>query len=125
MSQPHDRVRLTAMNKIMIKIVQTKALHYLCLESASPLWVTQCLSLPSLEVGNLSSVFHRTSCLFPPTLRMTGPPSNLLATIRNGEGGWSGPSGVGLRSSSFSCKNVSRYGPQYVREPDLFYLIFS
>ena len=53
----------------------------------SPLWVTQCLSRPSLDVGNLSRVFHLTSCLFPPTLRMTGPPINLLATIRNGEGG--------------------------------------
>ena len=42
-------------------------------ETLWPLWVTECLSRPSLEVGNLSRVFHLTSCLLPPTLRITGP----------------------------------------------------
>ena len=93
-----------------------------------PLWVTQCLSLPSLEVGNLSRVFHLTSCLLPPTLRITGPgqcygikkvfcnyfllkvspPMNLLATIRKGDGGCRGPSGPGLRSSSLIWKQKRR-----------------
>ena len=36
-----------------------------------PLWVTQCLSLPNLLVGNLSRVSHRTSCFFPPTFNVT------------------------------------------------------
>ena len=98
-----------------------------------PLCVTQCLSLPSLEVGNLSSVFHLTSCLLPPTLSITGPghmthyycqyyhffivklnndspPINLLATIKNGDGGLSGPSGPGLKSSSFICKWTCQSG---------------
>ena len=35
-----------------------------------PLWVTQCLSLPNLLVGNLSSVSQRTSCFLPPTFNV-------------------------------------------------------
>ena len=35
-----------------------------------PLWVTQCLSLPNLLVGNLSRVSQRTSCFLPPTFNV-------------------------------------------------------
>ena len=41
-----------------------------------------------------------TSCLLPPTLRMTGPLLILLAMIRNGDGGWTGPSIVWPFTSS-------------------------
>ena len=45
-----------------------------------------------------------TSCLFPPTLRMTGPLLILLAMMRKGEGGWIGPSvECPLTSSSTIC----------------------
>ena len=41
---------------LSLQVVHTSCPYKLSL----PLWVTQCLSLPSLEVGNLSRVFHLT-----------------------------------------------------------------
>ena len=47
-----------------------------------PLWVTQCLSLPNLLVGNLSSVSQRTSCFLPPTFNvMESLKVNLILVI--------------------------------------------
>ena len=51
-----------------------------------------------------SSLILITSCLLPPTLRMTGPLLILLAMMRKGEGGWIGPSvECPLTSSSTIC----------------------
>ena len=63
--------------------------------------LVQCVPPNFMSANFWVSIFiwDLTFNLLPPTLRITGPPMNLFATMRNRDGGWIVPSREGERSS--------------------------